>query len=294
MKTQPTKDRARKPRKAKTTFGEASKPQAAADLKNTTRTSLTPPRAVVSQAPAERSVSPAISVSPAPPPSESRIPPSPERDSTPSPPTSGASRRVHFPLDVPPVVIPQVPEKPPRSPATPIRHSRIPSTGNRATVMDVAQVLQEQFSSDSAPTTPKVEEPPVEEVPEAIPRLDVKSLVSSWGTGNSLPSPVSAEKRKSSYEKYSAFVLPPLVEEKTPVSSPANTLSRHTVPPVIPSEPEPVPEAVVKEDKAPENESVVVDPSAPELVVEAEVEVPASSTGPADPYVHFGEFALTS
>ena len=102
--------------------------------------------------------------------------------------------------------------------------------------MDVAQALSEQDEQerkpeDSVPSTPMVEEPSKEE-PEAIPRLDVKSIISNWGTNNATPSPVSP-KRTSSYEKYSAFVMPPLLEEKTPVASPASTLSRYTVPPPI-------------------------------------------------------------
>lgn len=39
------------------------------------------------------------------------------------------------------------------------------------------------------------------------------------------------EKRKSSYEKYSAFILPPLAEERTPVASPAGTLKSEAAPP---------------------------------------------------------------
>ena len=48
------------------------------------------------------------------------------------------------------------------------------------------------------------------------------------------------EKRKSSYEKYSAFIMPPLAEERTPVTSPAGTLKSEAAPP---------PEAFVEEEE---------------------------------------------
>lgn len=77
---------------------------------------------------------------------------------------------------------------------------RIPSTGNRATVMDVAHALSEaQQGSDCALN------PPASRIP---------------------PPSSQAEKRKPSVEKYSSFMMPPLKEEKTPVSSPAGTLAK--------------------------------------------------------------------
>ena len=105
--------------------------------------------------------------------------------------------------------------------------------------MDVAQALSELTgeaakSDDAPPQVPQVEAAPKDEPqdePEAMPRLDVKSMIASWGVGNGTPAPISPTRRTSSYEKYSAFVLPPLVEEKTPVASPANTLPRNAVPP---------------------------------------------------------------
>ncbi|KAG1766953.1 hypothetical protein EDD22DRAFT_950281 [Suillus occidentalis] len=66
----------------------------------------------------------------------------------------------------------------------PAKHGRIPSTGNRATVMD----------SPPAPRNP--------------------------------PPSSQTEKRKPSVEKYSSFMMPPLKEEKTPVSTPAGTLAK--------------------------------------------------------------------
>ncbi|KAG2129838.1 uncharacterized protein EDB93DRAFT_1095220, partial [Suillus bovinus] len=77
---------------------------------------------------------------------------------------------------------------------------RIPNTGNRATVMDIAQTLSEaQEGNDRALS------PPAHSI---------------------LPLSSQAEKGKSSGEKYVSFMMPPLKEEKTPVSSPAGTLAK--------------------------------------------------------------------
>lgn len=133
-----------------------------------------------------------------------------------------------------------------KKPAKHVRHSRIPSTGNRATVMDVAWALNEhekhvrRMSNDTidptSPTerrqnqsqTPSSEpsvEPEEEDKPQ--PTIGVKAIVTNWGSGSDAlqPSP-KLERRKSSLDKYSAYALPPLAEEKTPVSSPHGTLSR--------------------------------------------------------------------
>ncbi|KAG1870181.1 hypothetical protein DFJ58DRAFT_42596 [Suillus subalutaceus] len=105
----------------------------------------------------------------------------------------------------PPASSEKVKEKPPLreeravSPSL-MKHGRIPNTRNRATVMDVAQAMSEaQQGNDCALSPPAPRIPPL----------------------NS-----QAEKRKSSVEKYSSFTMPPLKEEKTPVSSPAGTLAK--------------------------------------------------------------------
>ncbi|KAI0685205.1 hypothetical protein BC835DRAFT_1385556 [Cytidiella melzeri] len=149
---------------------------------------------------------------------------------------SGAGRRVHFPLEIPSGPPPRI-----ETPHSPIRHTRIPSTGNRATVMDVAQALHahEELTKRLPQDVTVRETVPEVTVPSTIAgsdigaaRPDVKSMLANWGSPNAeigvapVPSPV--EKRKSSYEKYSAFALPPLLEEKTPVQSPASTFSRDT------------------------------------------------------------------
>ncbi|EAU91421.2 hypothetical protein CC1G_01910 [Coprinopsis cinerea okayama7 len=101
-----------------------------------------------------------------------------------------------------------------RAPSSP--RPRIPSTGSRATVMEVAQALQERAQTPEAPPPPAVSEtPPIPDEDHAPvpPRLR--------------PAPSSqAEKRKSSYDRFSVITLPPLKEEATPAPSPAGTLTR--------------------------------------------------------------------
>ncbi len=129
--------------------------------------------------------------------------------------------------------------------------------------MDVAQVFTEALQRP--PSSPVVDSPsevkspappsslgtsdadnaPEEEEEYTPP--SVKNLVSNWGprtggsngaavngaSGTSRPNAISApplEKRKSSYEKYSAFIMPPLAEERTPVPSPAGTLKQDAAP----------------------------------------------------------------
>ncbi|KII92264.1 hypothetical protein PLICRDRAFT_50680 [Plicaturopsis crispa FD-325 SS-3] len=122
------------------------------------------------------------------------------------------------PASVPvPHIPPRTEEKSPSPPSTPTRHARIPSTGKRATVMDIAQALQEQRELPSIPPS-QSPEPPVD-VPTPLPKPSLTPRHRNV-------TPPTAEKRKSSYEKYSSIILPPLREENTPVPSPAATLSR--------------------------------------------------------------------
>lgn len=93
-------------------------------------------------------------------------------------------------------------------PLSPPRQRRIPTTGTRATVMDVAQALstvRSEPGDHDAHTSPPT------------PHSD-----------STLRMPLSAqpEKRKSSYEKYSSFAMPPLQEEVTPTPSPVNSVGR--------------------------------------------------------------------
>ncbi|KAG5648543.1 hypothetical protein DXG03_003154 [Asterophora parasitica] len=87
--------------------------------------------------------------------------------------------------------------------------TRIPSTGNRPTVMEVAEALSDSKGSS--------------EEPQAIPG---SQAVAPNRPRNLAPSPAHTEKRKSSYEKYSSIILPPLKEEATPTPTPAGTLPR--------------------------------------------------------------------
>ncbi|KZV97745.1 hypothetical protein EXIGLDRAFT_729858 [Exidia glandulosa HHB12029] len=225
------------------------------------------------------------------------------------------------------------------------KHPRIPSTGTRATVMDVAQALKERHERESsatsttsatsdpeqvdtqpAPTavapeleretTPRADETSQEEEEEA-PRVDVRAAAAMWGKQSSssdsesstlgaprrqdtngrispqrtpepeqkplapavveqpppspepvpvpavapapMPAPISApssytapiprarppanmERRRSTYERYSSIILPPLQEETTPVNSPQASLSRAHTNGVSPVPPEPEPE----------------------------------------------------
>lgn len=295
LHTQPTKERARKPRRAKTAVMDSplrpkssgqnnvlseNKAQISTRATHIPQGAVSPRLSAPSTADAPKTTSVNISRSP-----------------TPSPPLTGASRRVHFPLEIQPVAPPQDHEKPPRSPATPIRHNRIPSTGNRATVMDVAQALSEheeqarKFGGDGSPTPPKVEELPVE-TPEVAPTLDVKSVVSNWGVGNGGPSPIPMEKRKSSYEKYSAFVLPPLMEEKTPVTSPANSIARRVgMPTNLQEGTEPTSESTESANGQVDSSQsrVSAAPIAPALVPEPLVPEPRPDVSVVDSFAHFGE-----
>lgn len=168
-----------------------------------------------------------------------------------------------------------------RRPPVPHKPSRIPSTGNRATVMDVAQVWsqhEKQGSQDVASPLSISPNSPLESHPaqpgeiqaeldhkrelerergreredqrqENGPKADVKATVvgrdiqtptlapSTVGVpveperedniSPKLPEvPSPTEKRKSSWEKYSEFIMPALEEEWTPVPSPMPTLNK--------------------------------------------------------------------
>ncbi|KAJ3852177.1 hypothetical protein EV368DRAFT_82784 [Lentinula lateritia] len=116
----------------------------------------------------------------------------------------------------------------PTRPTTPSRHSRIPSTGNRATVMDVAQT----FTEPPKQTEPEKASPEVIEEPASLPPLNPNFR-------QNINPPALSERRRSSYqEKYSAIVLPPLHEEVTPTPTPVSTVARgssHVVEDTIPT-----------------------------------------------------------
>lgn len=97
---------------------------------------------------------------------------------------------------------------------SPRRHSRILSTGNRITVMEVSQSLNDFVNLHS----------PLESCATSI--SSAHEPVSPVEIASSSRSHIQAEKRKSAYEKYSAITLPPLKEEATPTQTPAGTLNR--------------------------------------------------------------------
>jgi hypothetical protein len=100
---------------------------------------------------------------------------------------------------------------------SPRRQPRIPSTGNRITVMEVSQSLNDFVNShsplESCATSISIAHEPV-------------SPVEVSSSSRTIRSQIQAEKRKSAYEKYSAITLPPLKEEATPTQTPAGTLTR--------------------------------------------------------------------
>lgn len=115
------------------------------------------------------------------------------------------------------------------------RHSRIPSTGSRPTVMDVAQAFGGM--SQPTPSTPAAQfrAPPTPSVTSNVEataehKQDEYDPNDPGGWEKTVtPASVNAERRRSTYEKYSNFVMPVLKEEKTPAPSPANTLSKSDV-----------------------------------------------------------------
>ena len=157
-------------------------------------------------------------------------------------PVSGTRETAPSPLIAP---RPMTPASPSSSldepPTTPSRHSRIPSTGQRATVMDVAQALQqhEQHIREASWTPEPASEPEPEpqEIPsrqetlsgddgvDDTPRTDVKATIAGWGR-NFGPGGQQTDRRRSSYDRFSVPTLPPLVEVKTPTATPHGSLSR--------------------------------------------------------------------
>ncbi|KAG8690551.1 hypothetical protein FRC11_010803 [Ceratobasidium sp. 423] len=117
---------------------------------------------------------------------------------------------------------PESPTKPttpkPVSPVSPPRHAGPPpSPGrkrSRTTVMELAQAMNE-----------KQGEPSEELKPPPSPRTAPAAV---------------RERRRSSYDRYSVVTMPPLKEEKTPVPTPAGTLSKSQELSVPTAEPVPV------------------------------------------------------
>lgn len=111
----------------------------------------------------------------------------------------------------------------PSPPSSPVKHTRIPSTGNRATVMEVAQALLDHPTPDPISKDVDIDSN------HSKPILNREPLVTEVVAKPRPSSQIQTEKRKSSYEKYSAIILPSLKEEATPAPSPAGTLTRAEV-----------------------------------------------------------------
>ncbi|KAL5507061.1 hypothetical protein ACEPAH_6517 [Sanghuangporus vaninii] len=117
-----------------------------------------------------------------------------------------------------------------KSPSSPAKHGRIPSTGSRATVMDVAQALNASVAAGS-PVSPVAPKPPRSPfAPPTAEENDRQRNPGGWNEAENertiTPAIIKAERRRSTYERYSNFTLPALPEEKTPVSSPVGTLKK--------------------------------------------------------------------
>lgn len=99
------------------------------------------------------------------------------------------------------------------------RHVRIPSTGNRALVMDVAQALSEAAHHQHQHQREGNSKKGAKEVREGK-----ENTTTPAPTGPPVGG-AAGETRKSSYERYSAVAMPSLTEERTP----ASTMSRNVL-----------------------------------------------------------------
>ena len=140
----------------------------------------------------------------------------------------------------------------------------------------------------------------------------VKNVVANWGprSGGITGAPANGangtsrttitapplEKRKSSYEKYSAFIMPPLAEERTPVPSPAGTLKQNTAP-----DPALLEEEAIEVPKAEKTQVATVTVSVQEVAPEPEVQIPApvqqpqpkASTKDKDELIRLGQYTMS-
>lgn len=129
-----------------------------------------------------------------------------------------------------------------RQPQSP-RHSRIPSTGSRPTVMDVAQAFSAAAAGGTLPTSPTASSPQVPQARSPVqtqePQTRARDLErdpGGWGEPEMnanertiTPAMLKAERRRSNYEKYANFTLPVLKEEKTPAPTPVQTLKEKDI-----------------------------------------------------------------
>ncbi|KAI0320894.1 hypothetical protein OF83DRAFT_1168897 [Amylostereum chailletii] len=181
----------------------------------------------------------------------------------------------------------EAPSKPGPS-RSPRRHSRIPSTGNLATVMDVAQILHEKQDSlpspESTSPSPLLSSPPL--------KVDLPSTVP--GTRPDVLHAPPMERRRSSYDKFSAM---PVLKE---VPTPAATLARKVPAPVVedvvpavserpvlianskPAAPEKLPEVVEAKPQTQSKTVIIqhVDPPLPAIDIDAIINIPSFTLSP--------------
>lgn len=102
----------------------------------------------------------------------------------------------------------------------PFKHARNRSTGSRPSAMEMAQAFNEITEGKEAETHNITS--------VTIPEPTSPTVSLPKGRGPLTQS--QAEKRKSTYEKYSSIILPALLEEATPTTSPAGTVRVATEP----------------------------------------------------------------
>lgn len=124
-----------------------------------------------------------------------------------------------------PPLTPPLVTRAPQPPPSPGRHARIPSTGSRPTVMEVAQAFSGKASELEKPLVKAGETGVGTKTSVQATNVSEQSAAKDWER-TVTPAAIKAERRRSNYDKYSNFTLPALKEEKTPVPSPAGTLTK--------------------------------------------------------------------
>jgi hypothetical protein len=85
--------------------------------------------------------------------------------------------------------------------------------------MEISQSLNDAAMSQILESCPS----PINSTHEPVSPVEITS------NSRTTLSQIQAERRKSSYEKYAAIILPPLKEESTPTQTPVGTLTRTNV-----------------------------------------------------------------
>ncbi|KAH7888406.1 hypothetical protein F5I97DRAFT_2002417 [Phlebopus sp. FC_14] len=229
----PTKDRARKPRKARfegeepAASVEGATPSTSLPMPSTQASKPVPSPVSVAEPSAPSSIpNDTIPKAPADPPSRTRSDPGPQPRVTPPTPSGRVTDRWTEPtlIGVKPLPSPSAANKPPPSP----NPSGITGMVGRRALPGLANPVVHAQNEKAEKEKPKEKEDrpvppslrPSTNTCESPARTDAPVTRPSAITGPSV------EKRKSSYERYAAIVMPPLKEERTPVPTPANTVSK--------------------------------------------------------------------